>query len=153
MQLDPAPLLLLSLEHLIDSHPLTTSPQTRLVDVITLMAQGRKIRALTNSGSISFKDTNPATYATQIPTSSASANNLAPASCVLVMEQERLVGIFTEQDIVRLTASEVNLEETKIAEVMKRSPITLTQSKSCNLFTVLSLFHQYQIHHLPVLDS
>ncbi len=153
MQLDPAPLLLLCLEHLIDSHPLTTSPQTRLVDVITLMAQGRKTRALTNSGSISFKDTNPATYATQIPTSSAIANNLAPASCVLVMEQERLVGIFTEQDIVRLTASEVNLEETKIAEVMKRSPITLTQCKSCNLFTVLSFFHQYQIDHLPVLDS
>jgi signal-transduction protein with cAMP-binding, CBS, and nucleotidyltransferase domain len=67
------------------------------------------------------------------------------------MEGERLVGIFTEQALVRLMAWEVNLEKTKVADVMTRSPFTLTLSDSCNLFTAISLLSQPQIRHLPVL--
>lgn len=95
---------------------------------------------------------------------------LAPATCVLVIEGDRtltsasplgskrigkahrLLGIFTAQDLVRLTASEVNLREIKIADVMTPPVVTLTLSDSCNLFTVISLLHQHQISHLPVLD-
>jgi PAS domain S-box-containing protein len=66
---------------------------------------------------------------------------------------DRLVGIFTARDLVRLTASKVNLRETKIADVMTQSIVTLTLSDSCNLFTVLSLLGQHQIRHLPVLDA
>ena len=39
-------------------------------------------------------------------------------SCALVVEAKQLVGIFTEWDIVRLTAAGVNLSEPAIAEVM-----------------------------------
>jgi len=152
MQPHTAPITLPTLEHLIDSHPLTTSPDTLLVDVIPLISQGRKTCALSSSGLIFLEDTKRSANATQRQISSVSLTGAVPASCVLVMEGDRLVGVFTAQDLVRLTASDVNLGETKIADVMTRSPVTLTLSNSCNLFTVLSLLGQYQIRHLPVLD-
>ncbi len=151
MQPCTLPFTLPTLEQVIDSHPLTTSPDTRLGDIVALMGQGRKTFA-SSSGRISLKDTKRSARTTPLQTSSASLTSAVPASYVLVMEGEQLVGIFTAQDLVRLTASEVNLQETKIADVMTRSVVTLTQSDSCNLFTVLSLFRQHQIRHLPVLD-
>ncbi len=152
MQPDTAFLALSDLKHVIDAHPLTTPPDTLLIDVITLMGQGRKTPALRAGGSISLKNPDRSTRATRVQTSSASLTGAAIASYVLVIERNLVVGIFTVQDLVRLTASEVNLGETKIADVMRRSVVTLTLSDSCNLFTVLSLFRQHQIHHLPVLD-
>jgi CBS domain-containing protein len=153
MQPDPALVNLPSLEELIASHPLTISPETPLLDVIALMGKGGKTNALSSAASISLVETQHLEDAIPRQTSIANYKCAAPSTCVLVMEQDLLVGVFTAQDLVQLTACEVNFREIKIAEVMTRSPITLTLSKSCNLFTVLSLFHQHQIHHLPVLGS
>jgi len=153
MQPDPALVNLPSLEELIASHPLTISPETPLLNVIALMGKAGKTNGLSSSGSISLVETQRLEDAIPRQTSIANYKCAAPSSCVLVMEQDLLVGVFTEQDLVQLTASGVNFKEIKIADVMRRSPITLTLSKSCNLFTVLSLFHQHQIHHLPVLGS
>ena len=152
MQLHTAPINLPTLEEVIDSHPLITAPDTRLIDVITLMGQGRKTCTFLSSGPISLKDAKPLTHATKGETSSGSITSTAQASGVLVMQGSQLLGIFTEHDLVRLTASEVNLGETRIADVMTRSLVTLTWSASCNLFTVLSLFRQHQIRHLPVVN-
>ena len=147
MQPDPIAIALPTLEHLIDRHPLTTLPDTPLVDVIGLMTQGRTSYSWLSSQPIAHYDSLTSTQASHRRTVS-----LVPASCVLVQKNEQLVGIFTAQDLLRLAVSEVNLREIQIGEVMTRSLITLTLSDSCNLFTVLSLFHQHQIHHLPVLD-
>ena len=153
MQPDPAIVNLPSLEELIASHPLTISSETPLLDVIALMGKGGKTHALSSARSISLVETQRLEDAIPRQTSIANYKCAAPSTCVLVMEQDLLVGVFTAQDLVQLIASGVNFREIKISEVMRRSPITLTLSKSCNLFTVLSLFHQHQIHHLPVLDS
>ncbi len=147
MQPDPIAIALPTLEHLIDRYPITTLPDTPLVDVINLMTKGRTTHSLLSPQPIASDDTFTSAQAAQRRTVS-----LVPASCVLVHKNEQLVGIFTIQDLLRLAVSEVNLRETKIGEVMTRSLITLTLSDSCNLFTVLSLFHQHQIHHLPVVD-
>jgi len=152
MQTDTAPINLLPLEHLIDTQPLTADPETRLVDVIGLMCQGQKTAALYNSSVIALEDEQNSIHNTRRNTSLASINNPTPASYILVMEADLLVGIFTAEDLVRLIVSEVNLREIKIADVMRKSPHALTLSESCNFFTVLSLFHQHQIHHLPVLN-
>ena len=74
-------------------------------------------------------------------------------SCAFVVEAKQLVGIFTEWDIVRLTAAGVNLSESAIAEVMTSNVATLTQSESHNLFTALALLKQHRIRHLPVVDQ
>ncbi len=74
-------------------------------------------------------------------------------SCVFVVEESQLVGTFTERDVVRITAGEVNLSRLKIAEVMTRKVITLKQSDAQDLFSVVSLLHQHQIRHLPILDD
>ncbi|MEW6494585.1 MAG: GAF domain-containing protein [Cyanobacteriota bacterium] len=152
MQPDPIAIALPTLEHLIDRHPLTTLPDTPLVDVIALMGQGRRTYSWSSPQPISLEDNQPSAQAPQGQTARASFTNPVPASCVLVLKNQQLVGMFTVQELLRLAVSEVNLRETKIGDVMTRSLITLTLSDSCNLFTVLSLFHQHQIHHLPVLD-
>ncbi len=144
---------LYNLERVIDYHPLTTHLDTSIVDVIALLGKGRKTCDLSSSRLIAIADNQSIAPTTRTQASRGSFTSATPASYILVREGDRLVGILTAQDIVRLIISQVNLEKSKIAEVMRRSPITLTQSNSCNLFTVLSLFHQHQIYHLPVLDA
>jgi PAS domain S-box-containing protein len=74
-------------------------------------------------------------------------------SCAFVLEDSQLVGTFTERDVVKITASGLNLFRVKIAEVMTRKVISLKQSDAQDLFTVVSLLHQHKIRHLPILDA
>lgn len=153
MQHESALIILSAIDNLIDTHPLTTQPETLLADVITLMAQGGKTCAGSNSGSISLANIKPFPGTTELLTStSTSYPHVIKASYVLVTAGEKLIGILTAQDLVRLIALGVNLNEVKVEQVMTRSLVTLTLSNSSNIFTVLSLFHQHQIHHLPILD-
>ncbi len=151
MQPDPFLIDLPAIEALIDFHPLTTSPDTPLVDVISLMTRGRKTWVLSSWESMSLENTQPSAHTTRRQALKASLSP-ASASCVLVVEAGRLIGIFTERNLLHLIASEVNWGERRIGDVMARVPVTLTPSDSCNLFAVLSLFRQHQIRHLPVSD-
>ena len=72
--------------------------------------------------------------------------------CAFVVEGDRLVGVLTERDIVRLTAVGVNLSDTEIAAVMIRKVMTLIQSESENVLTALALLKQHRIRYLPVVD-
>lgn len=179
MQTETAQITLPTLEHLIDPYPLTTAPDTPLSNIIALMGQGRRTPCLSNVGASFLENTQQSAHVPGRQPSRVSPitmpkavrkATIAPATCVLVIEgnrtftpvaslgskpivkANRLVGIFTARDLVRLTASQVNLREIKITDVMTPSVVTLTLSDSCNLFTVISLFHQHQISHLPVLD-
>ncbi|WP_066381206.1 PAS domain S-box protein [Anabaena sp. CA = ATCC 33047] len=76
-----------------------------------------------------------------------------PASCVLVMENSQLVGILTQQDVVRLSAEGYNWAEVSTGEVMTHPVITLQYSEFENLSGSFNLFCQYQIRHLPVVDD
>lgn len=75
------------------------------------------------------------------------------ASCVLVVEQQRLVGILTEQDVVRMTAVNIQLETVAIREVMTSDPIALCIDDDQCIVSVLYLLRQHQIRHLPVVDE
>ena len=79
--------------------------------------------------------------------------NQAQVSCALVLEQQRLVGIFTERDVVRITASGMALHEVAIATVMTPNPITLSVQHEQNISLILSQLHQHQIRHLPLVDE
>ncbi|WP_413263851.1 CBS domain-containing protein [Floridanema flaviceps] len=75
------------------------------------------------------------------------------ASCALVIKDSELVGIFTQRDIVRLTANGMNFQGVKVAQVMSSPVIKLIESDSQDIFTALSVFRQHRIRHLPVLNS
>ena len=75
------------------------------------------------------------------------------ASYVLVTQEQRLVGIFTERDVVKLTAVGRNLSGVVIADVMTRQIVTLAESETQNILNMLSLLRQHHIRHLPVVNA
>ncbi|MBW4520270.1 MAG: PAS domain S-box protein [Scytolyngbya sp. HA4215-MV1] len=75
------------------------------------------------------------------------------SSYVLVVEQQRLVGIFTEHDLLLATAARVELERVNIATLMPQSVVTLRQGDVQAITAVLNQFQKHQIRHLPVVDE
>ena len=143
MHLNGLPIYSSALEQAIDRHPLTVAPDTYLIDVLALMSQVRSSCELPSWYQFCQLDNVP----------DPSAIGEARASCVLVIEGLEILGVFTERDIVRLTASGISLNSVKIAEVMTRSVITLKQSDSQDIFTALSILRQHRIRHLPIVDD
>jgi PAS domain S-box-containing protein len=74
------------------------------------------------------------------------------SSCVLVVDNERLVGIITERDVVRLSAEQQPLDIT-VGEVISRSMITLRESAFTDLSFAINLIQQHHIRHLPIVDD
>lgn len=75
------------------------------------------------------------------------------ASCVLIVKESRLMGIFTQADGLRLAASGRDLSSIKIGEVMRREIISLKKSLNQDIFTVLRVMSEHRISHLPVVDE
>jgi len=63
----------------------------------------------------------------------------ASASCVLIAFEQQLIGIFTERDVVKITASEIPLAGVEIAEVMTEKPIAISLDQAENIFKVLGI--------------
>lgn len=77
----------------------------------------------------------------------------AKSSCALIVQDKKLLGIFTERDVVRLTTG-VGFDPTlPIEAVMTKQVITLQDSGSRNLFDLARFFSKHHIRHLPVLDD
>jgi two-component system NtrC family sensor kinase len=121
------------LDGAIDPNPLIVTPETPIAKVLALMNPMRV------SCHISGDRQNPVVSA-------------AKRSCVLVVKESRLIGIFTERDIIKLTTAEACSIGLTIGEVMTPSPITLRQSEAPDIFTAIFLLRQHQIRHLPVMD-
>lgn len=141
MQHQGLPIYSSAFEPAIDRHPLTVAPDTSLKEVLVLMSQVKSSCELPTWYEFCQIDAH----------SDVSAIGETRSSCVLIMEGSRLLGIFTERDLVRLTATGITLAEVKISEVMTPSVITLKQSQ--DIFTALSLLRQHQIRHLPIVDE
>ncbi len=122
-----------SLEQVVDSQPLTVTADTHLSEVIRQMQEW--------GNSCSFNDNE-----TDAPLGS---NN----SCVLVVENSQLRGIFTERDLVKLIANETNTENVTVGEVMTQNVVALTITDFHDLFTALKILFEHRIRHLPVVDN
>lgn len=71
---------------------------------------------------------------------------------VLVVEDERLVGIFTERDAVfRVIARKLDPAITPLADVMTRDPKSVSPDKSFG--HAMLLMHENHCRHLPVVDN
>ncbi|MBD2123377.1 diguanylate cyclase domain-containing protein [Trichocoleus sp. FACHB-262] len=77
----------------------------------------------------------------------------AHKSYVLVVDADQLVGIFTERDVVRLTAAKTSWLEVAIATVMTTPVITLQESDATDVLVLLSRLWRHRIRHLPILDQ
>ena len=77
----------------------------------------------------------------------------ASASCILIAQHQQLLGIFTERDVVKITAREIPLAGVAISEVMTENPIALNIDKAGNIFRVLSILRSKRIRHLPLTDE
>jgi signal transduction histidine kinase/CBS domain-containing protein/CheY-like chemotaxis protein len=115
----------------IDLSPLTTTTDASVEEAIALMSQAR-------------------------------------ASCILILTQHQdttfnsseqdiypkvLVGLFTERDVVRLTATETDLAQVSIACVMTTNLITIAPNQAEDLFIVTKVLRQHKIRHLPVVEA
>ncbi|MEL6454943.1 MAG: CBS domain-containing protein [Cyanobacteria bacterium J06623_5] len=78
-------------------------------------------------------------------------------SCAVVVENETVVGICTERDIVRLTATKLSLlrslSKIPVSQIMTRPVKTLEESSLQDIFAVLFLFRRYRIRHLPIVNA
>ncbi len=124
-----APTCSVGVEATVDRHPMTVAPSTAVETVIRWMSQGY----------IDTDDTGAVRF-------------LKSVSYVLIAEKNRLIGIFTERDIVKLTAQGTDFAGLSIGEIMTNQPITLSEDALADCLIVLSVFRQHGIRHLPILD-
>ncbi|EDX83015.1 PAS fold family [Synechococcus sp. PCC 7335] len=121
----------------LDIQPLKVNPQTPLNEVIHLMTQ--------------------ASAHCHIPLQNR--NSLEPSAmaqhtdCVLVMDNHQLVGILTEKDIVRLSATNTTITGRTAAEAMTHPVRTLAAEEDLDIYSALSRMHRHNIHHLPVVEA
>ncbi|MEG4025027.1 CBS domain-containing protein [Microcoleus sp. S13C4] len=81
------------------------------------------------------------------------AMSQASASCILIAFEQQLLGILTERDVVKITASEIPLAGVAISEVMTENPIAISLDKAGNIFKVLSILRSKTMRHLPLTDE
>jgi diguanylate cyclase (GGDEF)-like protein/PAS domain S-box-containing protein len=127
-----------SLTDAIDPSPLKISPDLPLTEVITLMGQVRSSCLLGEKTGTLLDST---------------AIQEARASCVFVCQNDRLLGLITERDLIRLAAKGIPPDQVPIADVMTRDLVTTTVNDIRSAFSVVSLFRQHHIRHLPVLNE
>jgi CBS domain-containing protein len=75
------------------------------------------------------------------------------ASCVLVVENQKLLGIFTERDVVRTLATRSDRSSLPISARMSTQVITLSETEAKDLAIVLQCFRRYRIRHLPIVNA
>ena len=127
------------LEAAIDREPLIITSDIPLNNAIALMG---KVREASCEVGLDIADT-PLLL----------SSNKFRSSCALIMEGEKLRGILTERDIVKLTAEELDFEQVTVAEVMTQPVVTLLERNFQDIFAALFLFRRYRIRHLPVVDE
>ncbi len=128
---------ILTIEQILDPHPLVVAPDLPVEVVIEQMGQ------------VSGQGCSLAAVGLEAMHPEAKTK----FSCALVARDNQLLGIFTERDVVRLVAAEANLTAITIAEVMTQPLITLQRSAVHDVFTVLATLRQHQIRQLPIVDD
>ncbi len=71
-------------------------------------------------------------------------------SVIVIDEEKRVVGIFTERDINRVIAQDIPLN-TPLSEVMTTNIVTV--SLDCTFSEAKELMRLYRIRRIPVVDS
>ncbi|MHB8882327.1 MAG: CBS domain-containing protein [Thermodesulfovibrionales bacterium] len=71
---------------------------------------------------------------------------------ILILDQDdRLAGIFTERDLMHCFAKNISLREECIANVMTPNPMTLDSNEEVS--AAIKLMSENKIRHLPVMEG
>ena len=130
-------LTLLELQSAIIREPLVVPADATVMEAIALMSSGRSQCDAEN-----HSDNHQQQFQQE-----------ARSSCVLVLEDEKLIGVMTERDVVRLSAQQQDLNRLLVREVMAHPVVTLRESDLTDLLLAVNLLQQYHIRHLPLLDD
>ncbi|MBD2189836.1 CBS domain-containing protein [Pseudanabaena mucicola] len=131
--MNTAKLKLSELQSAIIRNPITVSPTTVVSDAIAKMVKERSQCHLDHQGAITGYESG--------------------VSCVLVIENQKLVGILTERDIVRLISQSTALDHLPIREVMTHPVITLRESAFTDLLSAIHVLQNHHIRNLPLVDD
>jgi CBS domain-containing protein len=72
--------------------------------------------------------------------------------CVIVLEEGRIAGIFTERDVLRrVVGADVDPKTTLIADVMTRDVHTISPETTVD--ETMALFAERRCRHIPVVDK
>ena len=119
------------------SDPMVVSPDTTVLAVMIEMSQGQPDWA----------------RITTVHSPPQALYQAIRSSCVLVVAAHQVVGILTEQDVVRLMVEQAdNLNTLTVGQVIAHPLVTLDQAAFTDLFFAINLLRQYRIRHLPILD-
>lgn len=134
-------LLSIDLDYIMDPDPLRINPQLSVQAAIALIVQGPASGENQAAIAPQARDRQPAPVARS-------------QGCALVVDDDdRLVGVFTEQDLVKLLASERAISNLMLAEVLPPDCITLPQSALADTFGVLNYMREHQVRYLPIVDE
>ncbi len=76
----------------------------------------------------------------------------ANVGCVAVMEGDRLVGLFTERDLLRrVLLQNLDVDKVQMSEVMTKEVVCAKPDDRAHL--AAKLMHEHHIRHLPVVDE
>jgi CBS domain-containing protein len=70
---------------------------------------------------------------------------------VAVCEGQRLVGIFTERDVLRLAGEGPEFAEVNVGDVMTRNPVTI--SPDDEILAAARVMSERRIRHLPIVQG
>lgn len=128
-----------TLDKIIDRNPVIVKADNLVINAIALMARvkGKSI-PLANKNNCCCSKIN---------------DDRGKSSYVLVVKGTEIVGIFTERDLVKLIAEEIDLTNKKISEVMSPNVITLKQYQNRDVSVALRIMREHNIRHLPVVGS
>jgi CBS domain-containing protein len=77
---------------------------------------------------------------------------LKRTGAMVVVDGDRVVGIFTERDaLFRVIAAGLDVEATRVADVMTASPVTIAPEKPFGV--ALAVMHRHGFRHLPVVEG
>lgn len=79
-------------------------------------------------------------------------HSINPQSCILIVDQNAVVGLITERDVIRLLASGTAVEST-VASYINNDLTVLSVESSLIPLDILDIMRQRRIHHLPLVDG
>ena len=115
---------------------LVVSPDARVIEAIAQMSRARSRHR-----------------ANQTEASAGNQSKNFCASCVLVLDNQQLVGILTDQNALDLSVEQQPLDRLVISQVMTSPAATLRESALTDFSVAIDRLQQSNLHHLPILDD
>ena len=160
-----------ALDAAIDRHPLTAAADAPLIAVVKQIEQaqnnpalyqdgeGVEAREQAQSNSALYQDHETVLGETRFSPLTLDESAMAAAiersrgGCVCILDQKRVVGLFSERELVRCMVQDMDLHAVPVTAAMSPVAIALNASDLPELSAVLDLFRQQRLQYVPVLDD